>query len=132
MTDFTRTSPTVVGIIPDGFTEVGGIVLDMVGSNGVRVTSQLAASALFEGFFDDGTPVEFRGEPGTIGIQSGFTTAAIDALGGELSEVAVRITLQDGDTASGDFDFNGNTLLLNDVGIGNFSAVETQVRRQMV
>jgi VCBS repeat-containing protein len=99
----------------------------MVGLNGVRVTSQLAASALFEGFFDDGTPVEFRGEPGTIGIQSGFTTAAIDALGGGLSEVAVRITLYDGDTTSSDFDFNENKLRLNGVEMGDFSAVETQV-----
>lgn len=127
MTDFTRTSPTSLGLIPSGFTEVGGIVLDLVGVNGTRVTSQLAASSLFEGFFSDGTPVEFRGNPGTIGIQSGFSQSAIDALGGGLAEVAVRITLEDGDTAAGDFDVNDNTLLLNGIDFGNFSEVETQV-----
>ena len=33
---------------------------------------------------------EFNGNPGTIGEQSGFSDAVIDALGGGLSEVAVR------------------------------------------
>ena len=126
MTDFTRTSPTSFGQIPSGFTEVGGIVLDLVGLDGTRVTSQLAASTLFEGFFDGGAPTDFRGNPGTIGIQSGFSEATVAALGGGLTEIAVRLTISDGDTADGDFDFNENTLIINGVEIGNFSSVTTE------
>jgi Ca2+-binding RTX toxin-like protein len=127
MTSFTRTSPTSEGLIPASATEIGGIVLDMVGINGVRIVSQLAASNLFIGFYDSGTPVSYQGNPGTIGIQQGFSQAMVDALGGGLSEVAVRMTIYDGDTASGNFDTNDNTLLLNGVTIGNFSDVATEV-----
>lgn len=126
---FTTASPTG-GALPSGVTEIGGIVLDLTGANGVRVVSQLAASNLFMGFYDDGEPVAYRGNPGTIGIQGGFTPTVLSALGGGLSEAAVRITLWDGDTGSGDFDHNANFLLLNDIAFGadggNFSAVETQ------
>ena len=93
MTSFTTQSPTSAGALPAGVTEIGGIVLDMVGANGVRIVAQLAASDLFEGFFDSGTPAAYQGNPGTIGVLSGLTTAQIDALGGGLSEVAVRVTL---------------------------------------
>ncbi|NBB81504.1 MAG: hypothetical protein GVY36_19040, partial [Verrucomicrobia bacterium] len=127
MTNFTRTSPTSGGELSNSFTEIGGVVLDMIGLNGTRVTSQLAASSLFEGLFDWGSPAEFEGNPGTIGIQEGFSTSDIDALGGGLSELAVRITVYDGDTALKDFDYKDNELLINDISIGNFSDVETQV-----
>ena len=76
-TSFTTTSLTSKGALPTGITEVGGIVLDLVGANGARVVSQLAASSLFVGFFDDGYPVAYRGNPGTIGIQSGFTSTVV-------------------------------------------------------
>lgn len=122
---FTLASPTGAPL-PSGVTEVGGVVLDLVGSNGVRVVSQLSASTLFDGYFDSGTPASYQGNPGTIGIQTGFNSAVINALGGGLSKVAVRITLFDGDTAAGNFDYNLNSLLLNGISIGNFSNVVTQ------
>lgn len=125
--DFTISSPTSGGQLPTGVTRVGGVVLDMIGTNGVRVVSQVPASTLFVGFFSDGSPTAFRGNPGTIGIQTGFTSTIIGALGGGLSEVAVRITLQDGDTGPGDFDDeDDNFLLLNGISIGDFSDVPTQ------
>src|SRR5262245_24529980 len=74
-TAFTMTSPTSKGELPSDVTAVGGIVLDLVGVNGRRVVSQLPASSLFKGDFNSGVPVAFRGNPGTIGIQSGFTAA---------------------------------------------------------
>lgn len=126
MTTFTRTSPTG-GAVSPGVTEVGGLVLDLIGLNGVRVISQLAASSLYIGFFDSGTPNSYQGQPGTIGVQEGLTPAVLAALGGGLASVAVRVTLYDGDTAPGDFDYlNQNTLLLNGVSLGDFSAVATQ------
>src|SRR5262249_20525206 len=126
LTPFTMTSPTSRGELPSGVTPVGGIVLDLVGINGRRLVAQLPASSLFRGMFDTGTPAAFRGNPGTIGIQPGSPLPILAALGGGLPEVAVRVTLFDGDTAAGEFDFKDNELLLNGVAIGNFSDVPTQ------
>src|SRR6476646_6482132 len=112
MTAFTTTSPTSGGAVPAGVTEIGGLVLDLIGTNGVRVVSELPASQLFVGYSNTGTPTGFQGNPVTIGIQTGFTPAVLSALGGGIAEAAVRVTLFDGDTASGNFDFNDNTLRL--------------------
>jgi hypothetical protein len=115
---FTRTSLTSAGALPGAVSEVGGVVVDIVGSNGTRVVTQSAASSLFQGFAP--------GNPLTIGTQSGFSPTVIAALGGGISEASVRISLQDGDTAAGNFDFNDNTFLLNGINFGNFSTVEAQ------
>lgn len=115
---FTRTSPTVGGELPTGHSEVGGIVLDLIGTNDGRVTSQLPASRLFQGF---NTP-----NPLIIGTQTGFNSSILNKLGGGLQEAAVRLTLYDGDTAAGMFDFNNNFLLVNGLNFGNFSAVNAQ------
>ena len=125
-TTFTTVSPTSAGLLPETVSEVGGIVLDLIGNNGVRVVSQLEASALFKGYFNDGTPSLYHGNPGAIGIQTGFSADIISALGGGIQEAAVRITLYDGDTASGDFDVNANLLLLNGNLFGGFSNVNTE------
>lgn len=124
-TPFTTTSPTG-GPLPAGVTVIGGIVFDLTGANGARVVSQLPASSLFEGFADDGTPIAFRGNPLTIGSQSGFNSSITGALGGGLLGASVRITLFDGDSAAGNFDFNANTLSVNGVNFGNFSLVATE------
>jgi hypothetical protein len=124
------TSPTSKGELPSDITAAGGIVLDLVGVNGRRVVSELPASSLFRGTFDNGSPAAFRGNPGTIGVQTGFSAATLAALGGGLSDVAVRLTVFDGDTASGNFDFHDNTLLLNGVVLGDFSDVATQETTQ--
>lgn len=124
-TPFTTNSPAG-GNLPSGATPIGGVVLDLVGTNGERVVSQLAASGLFIGFCDGGTPVAFNGNPCTIGIQSGFNASITGALGGGISKAAVRFTLSDGDTASGNFDENDNTLLLNGLDFGNWSGVQAQ------
>lgn len=116
-TPFTTTSPTG-GALPSGITEIGGIVIDLHGTSGAHVVAQLAASALFTGFAST--------NPFTIGTQTGFTAGAISALGGGLTSAAIRFTLFDGDTGSGDFDRNQNTLLVNGVNFGNWSSVVTQ------
>ncbi len=127
LSTFTITSPTRFGTLPADVTPVGGIVLDLVGVNGRRVVSQVPAQELFKGQFDTGTPVDYRGNPGTIGIQAGFSTQVLDALGGGLAELAVRLTVFDGDTAAPkDFDLDDNTLLLNGLPVGNFSDVVTE------
>ncbi|WP_143842052.1 PEP-CTERM sorting domain-containing protein [Nostoc sp. 106C] len=125
-TTLTLTSPTSGGALSSGISPVGGIVLDLIGLNNTRVTSQLGASQLYIGYYNSGTPSAYQGNPGTIGIQSGFTPTITGALGGGLKELAVRFSLYDGDTAAGDFDENDNTLLVNNINFGNWSSVNTE------
>lgn len=124
-TTFTRNSPAG-GTLPSGVTEIGGVVVDLVGSNNNRIVSELPASDLFVGFCDGGTPSSYDGNPCTIGIQTGFGSSVTDALGGGIAKMAVRFTLYDGDTGSGDFDDNDNTLLVNGFNFGNWSDVDAQ------
>lgn len=117
-TPFTSTSPLGVDVTSVGATTVGGIVVDLVGLNGAHVVSQLAANSLFTGYY--------ASNPGSIGSQSGFGAGVTNALGGGLQAAAFRFTLFDGDSASGNFDFNRNTLLVNNINFGNWSLVNAQ------
>jgi hypothetical protein len=121
---FTTTSPAG-GALPGAVSVIGGVVTDLIGANGNRVVAQLAASQLFVGFAPTGNPIAFRGNPLTIGIQSGFSPAFINALGGGIQKAAFRITLDDGDTAPGDFDANDNFFRVNGAQLGDFTAVQT-------
>lgn len=123
---FTETTPTGFNVTSIGATPVGGVVVELIGANSVRVISQLPASSLFVGFANTGSPAAFQGNPMTIGIQTGFTPAITGALGGGLNSVSIRFTLFDGDTAAGDFDFNDNTLLVNGLNFGDWSSVNAQ------
>ncbi|WP_102795598.1 hypothetical protein [Bowmanella denitrificans] len=122
----TNTSGLGFDVTSVGATTVGGVVVDLLGNNGTHVVSQLAASALFDGFFDDGTPVAYRGNPGTIGIQTGFDAAVLASLGGGLSGASFRFTLYDGDTGPGNFDEDANFLLVNGLEFGNWSDVNAE------
>lgn len=125
-TPFTSTSPTGLDVTTVGASTVGGIVVQMVGLNGATLVSQLSASSLFVGFYNNGTPSTYNGNPGTIGVQTGFGSAITGALGGGLQSAAFRFTLYDGDTASGDFDENDNVLLVNGIDFGDWSNVNAQ------
>lgn len=125
-TTFTSTSPFGIDVTTVGASTVGGIVSQFVGLNGASVVSQLSASSLFVGFADTGTPSIYRGNPLTIGQQFGFGSSITGALGGGIAKAAFRFTLYDGDTAAGNFDFNQNTLLVNGLNFGNWSAVATE------
>jgi hypothetical protein len=114
----TTTSLTSEGAVPTGVTEIGGIVVDLIGTNGTRVVSQLAASSLHVGYYSS--------NPGAIGSQSGFNSSVYGALGGGLAEASIRLTVYDGDTAAGNFDYNQNWLLINGLNFGNFSSVQTE------
>jgi hypothetical protein len=120
-TSFTRTSPTG-GLLPGAVTEVGGLVFDLKGLNGVRVVTQLAASSLYTGFAN--------ANPLLFGSQTGFAPI-MPALGGGLLSASVRVTLYDGDSQPGNFDFNDNTLRIGTsfatgADFGNWSTVATQ------
>lgn len=120
-TPFTSTSPSG-GALPSGVGAIGGIVIDLIGANGNRVVAQTAASTLFNG------STSIIG-PTVIGTQTGFTPAVLGALGGGLTSASFRFTLDDGDNAEGNFDFNQNFLTINNVALGaagNFSSVATE------
>ncbi|SEI87641.1 outer membrane autotransporter barrel domain-containing protein [Sphingobium sp. AP50] len=123
--DETRNSPTG-GALPSGVTEVGGIVVDMTGTNDTRVVSQLAASELYRGyanFSENAVPGVATGNPLLFGTQTGYDSTVLDQLGGGIQSLSIRITLYDGDTAPGDFDQGENTLSVNDILLGNWSDV---------
>jgi hypothetical protein len=113
---FTYNSPTGQPL-PTAVTSVGGIVVDFIGVNGNRLVAQRAASGLFVG-----NP---SGSIISIGTQTGFTSTLLGTLGGGIAQAAFRVTLFDGDTRSGNFDFNDNWLLVNGIRVGNFSDVST-------
>lgn len=115
---FTNTSPTGTDVTTVGVSTVGGIVVQLVGANGTTVTSQLAASTLYVGFAAT--------NPFTIGTQAGYGNSITSLLGGGLSRATFRFSLSDGDTGSGNFDFNQNFLQVNGVEVGNWSSVQAQ------
>lgn len=119
----TMTSPTTGGALPAGVTPVGGIVLDLIGLNGVRVLVQLSADQLFSGVFSPDAP---DGNPGIIGVLGGLSPQVLAQLGGGLSQMAVRMSIFDADASVGDVDYNQNFLTLNGVQIGNLSSPATE------
>lgn len=118
-TPFTATSPAG-GELPTAFSQIGGIVADFVGSNGTRLTAQRSGSGLF-----NNTGSTTAGDI-VIGTQADFTAANVAALGGTLDSAAFRLTLFDGDNATGEFDFNTNFMLIDGIEVGNFSNIQTQ------
>ena len=116
-TPFTMLSPTGANVSSTGVSQIGGIVIDLYGSNGAHVISQLSGANLFSGT---------SSSLFTIGTQTGYNATVLAALGGGLQAAAFRFTLSDGDTAAGDFDYNQNTLLTNGITFGNWSSVATQ------
>lgn len=115
-TPLTVTSPTG-GALPGSVSAVGGIVVDLTGTNGTRVVSQVAASTEFVGW---PTVADLL-----FGTQTGFNSSIVSQLGGGISSASFRISLYDGDSAPGDFDDGDNTLYVNGVNFGNFSSVAT-------
>ena len=103
------------GAIPTAATPIGGIVLDLVGKNGVRLFSQVSASSLFKGY-------NFSDKSLTVGTLTGVDR---DLLGGGLQSAAVRLTLYDGDSARGDFDYQDLSLSLDGARLGSLSDLLT-------
>ena len=118
-TTFTMISPTSPGPLLSPITPVGGIVIDLFGASGGRIEAELGPRELFAGAIDPGTT-------GLLGVKSGFTPSVLDTLGGGLSAIGVRVTINDGGTGPGDPARGQDTLLVNGATIGDFSSVTTQ------
>lgn len=115
---FTSTSPSGLDVTTVGASTVGGIVVHFIGNNGNQVVSQLAASSLYQGFAPS--------NPFSIGTQAGWTDAVTGALGGGITRAMFRFSLEDGDSAAGNFDFNENFLQVNGVEVANWSSVNAE------
>ncbi|TCD06599.1 PEP-CTERM sorting domain-containing protein [Erythrobacteraceae bacterium CFH 75059] len=123
----TTTSPNG-GALPSGVTRVGGVVVDLKANDGTRVVSQLSASQMYRGFAnvsENPVPGVATGNPLLFGTQTGFTPAVLANLASGLQSASFRITLFDGDTSPGNFDFNQNTFSVNGILVGNWSDVVT-------
>jgi hypothetical protein len=129
-----------------GISSEGGVVIDIVGSSGVQVISQIAAADLFFGYYNSFTNLIF-GIPGagpdsfipdsTIGVRAGYDAGIMAALGGGIAQMAIRLTEFDGDTGSsgigpGVNQYNpllnggayvGIDLLVNGLKVGDFEDV---------
>lgn len=110
MTDFTMTSPAG-GELPSGITAVGGIVVDIIGANGTRIVAQLSSAGLPNNLSTGFSPS--AGNPATIGVLGGFSPEVLASLGGGIAQMAVRMTIYDGDTSIGDVDSFQNFLTIN-------------------
>jgi hypothetical protein len=126
LTSFTQMSPIGLAPLLAQIPPAGGLVLDLIGINGGRIETELAPNQLFQGYFNSGTPAIYRGNPGTLGIQTGLTATALRSLGGGLAGVAVRVTMGNGQTGPGEPARNEQFLLLDGFLLGNFSSVVTQ------
>jgi len=135
------TSPlTGADYSPYGITATGGVVIDIVGTSGTQVVSQIAADSLFNGFYDSVWNGLF-GFPGpdawipdsTMGIGGGFASV-LSELGGGISSMAIRLTEWDGDTGTGGVGVNsynpavdpsaaGIDLLVNGIKVADFEDV---------
>jgi len=88
------TSPGI-GRLPSQFSQMGGIVIDMVGANGKRLTAQIPPSKLSNGW------VAANQSFYSVWTQGGFDVYTLQTLlGGGLTKVNIRVTLEDGDSGS--------------------------------
>jgi hypothetical protein len=120
------TSPTGHGALHSSIPDFGGAVIDIVGKNNNRVLSFISESELAH----IGLVTDSNGFASTnIGTLS-FTDAMLSAIIGGIDQIAIRLTLWDGDNsllngAELGFHANKNFLHVNGANVGNFSNAET-------
>ena len=128
-TPFTRTVPGTSIILPSAYPEAGGVAIVMVGVNGNVYYQFSDPVGAFVGYQNTGTPAAFRGNPFTINnpitLDCGIRTCS-QYFGGSIAQIYIRFSAYDGDTASGNFDFNRISLRMNGFDVGNWSTIPTQ------
>jgi hypothetical protein len=119
LTAFTMMSPVGLAPLLVQIPPAGGIVLDLIGANGGRLETDLGPSALLRGTVSPGAIA-------TLGVRAGLTPTALKSLGGGLSAVAVRLTMDQGGTGPGEPERHEDFLFLDGLQLGDFSNVVTQ------
>jgi Bacterial Ig-like domain len=95
-------SPITLNVPP-----VGGIIYDFIGANGLRITAFVNGSAMPSFTSSGGSSQLLDSSP--------VTAQLITALGGGIQQLAVRLTVNDGDSDASGFDFNEAFLNINGV-----------------
>jgi len=99
----TQTSPGI-GELPSQFAPLGGCIIDVVGLNDVRLTTQKAASQMFKGWVGSLGPAQSVPDPTRTWLvvaQNAFDASSLATLlGGGIQKANIRITLYDGDSGS--------------------------------
>lgn len=89
----TQTSPGI-GPLPDGYSIMGGCIVDILGTSGHRVTAQISASTMFKGW----VPLSHNWQ--IVGTTAFGSESMLASLGGGIAKANLRITLYDGDSGS--------------------------------
>lgn len=129
-TNFTMDVPGTSLRLPTGYPEAGGVAIVMVGANGNAYYQFSDPTGAFQGFNNNGTPAAFQGNPFTINSPIALNCGASSCatyFGGSIAQMYVRFTAQDGDTGTGEFDFNDITLRVNGFDVANWSTVQTEI-----
>ena len=128
-TPFTTNVPGTSLVLPTEYPAAGGVAIVMVGANGNAYFQFSNPTGAFVGYNNSGDPVAFQGNPFTINnpiaLNCGFSPCST-YFGGSIAQVYIRFTASDGDTSSGNFDFNDITLRLNGFDVANWSSITTQ------
>ncbi|WP_100643167.1 PEP-CTERM sorting domain-containing protein [Alteromonas facilis] len=120
------TSPTGYGNLGAAIPDFGGAVIDIVGNNNNRVVSFISERELAH----VGLTTDSSGYVETAIGALAFNEEMLDALAGGISQIAIRLTMWDGDNdllngVENGFHANKNFLFVNEAEFGNFSTVET-------
>ncbi|MGB0906432.1 MAG: beta strand repeat-containing protein, partial [Maricaulaceae bacterium] len=101
----------------------------LIGVNGNIYYQFVNPSTQFEGYYNSGTPVAFRGNPFQLGPTQNLNcgpTACVDYFGGSIVEGYARLTARDADACPGNFDHNDVFFEVNGIQVGGFTGPNTQ------
>ncbi|MBT0585628.1 PEP-CTERM sorting domain-containing protein [Alteromonas oceanisediminis] len=121
-------SPTSAGALPGDIPKFGGAVIDIITADNQRLVNYISRDDLFHGHVNS-ERLDFASQQ--LGALS-FSSSMLDAIGSGIAELAIRLSLYDGDNAVGadvvakeEYQAGKNFLEVNGVEFGNFSDVET-------
>lgn len=133
------TSPTGAGALSSDIPGFGGAVIDIVGKSGDRVLKYISAKDLYRGtVLATDLSTDSKGRVRGNAIQEigalAFDQSMFDLLVGGIDQLAIRLTMWDGDNAllngadslKGEYQANENFLGINGVSLGSFSTVATK------
>jgi hypothetical protein len=122
------TSPTSAGALPVDIPVFGGAVIDIITADNTRLINYISRDDLFHGHVNSGR-LDFASQQ--LGSLL-FTFGMLDAISSGITELAIRLSLYDGDNAVGadviigdEYQANKNFLEVNGIEFGNFTEIKT-------
>ena len=122
------TSASSAGALPDEIPVFGGAVIDIITEDNTRLVNYISRDELFHGHVNSDRNDYASQELGSLA----FTADMLSAIGSGIAELAIRLSLYDGDNAVGadvdsdvEYQANKNFLVVNGEEFGNFSDVVT-------